>query len=177
MVPLHAIPYAAVVKGDVTDFHVIASYEMASLFADVEPVATYSEPLYATDCPTPPTENNDVVARPVHVIPSGDVAIVLPEPEPPHATHSEPLQIMPYACVAKTVVDTGDQVMPSVDVANLVVPDPTAMNFEPFHAMLYPVVENNEVVALPVQVTPSVDVAIVFPTPVAPPAATQSSKS
>ena len=147
---------------------------MASLFVDDEPVATYSEPLYATECPA--TENNDVVARPVHVIPSGDVAIVLPEPEPPHATHSEPLQIMLCTYVAKTVVDTGDQVMPSVDVANLVVPSPVAMNFEPFHASLYAPTENNDVVALPVQVTPSVDVAIVFPV-FEPPAATQSSKS
>jgi hypothetical protein len=175
LVPFHAIPYAAPVKGDVTDFHVIASYEIARLFVDDEPVATYSEPLYATDRPV--TENNEVVARPVHVIPSGDVAIVLPEFTPPHATHSEPLQIMLCPAVTKTVVDTGDQVIPSVDVANLVVPCPTAMNFEPFHAMSYPVKENNEAVALPVQVTPFVDVAIVFPTPVAPPAATQSSKS
>ena len=53
------------------------------------------------------------------------------------------------------------QIIPSGDVAILVVPQPVATHKDPFHATpLPPVAENGDV--LPVQVIPSGDVAIVF---------------
>ena len=99
----------------------IPSTEVAIVFTEPIPTATHKLPFHATPRPE---LLNIVVPRPVHVIPSGEVAIVfVPVPT---ATHKLPFHATANPLEVNTVFPLPVQVVPSGEYAiAFVVPLPT----------------------------------------------------